>query len=48
MSLSVAPPHNLWRRFTAAYARLLTAALALSVAILVIPVTLQMSRATPT
>src|SRR5713101_7076644 len=42
MSLPVAPPHNLWRRFTATYARILTAALALSVAILVIPVTLQM------
>ena len=26
MSLSVAPPHSLWRRFTAAYAQLLTAA----------------------
>ena len=41
MSLSAAPPQNLWRRFTAAYARLLTATLAMSVAILVIPVTLQ-------
>ena len=39
--LSVAPPHGLWRRFTAAYAQLLTATLAMSVAILVIPVTLQ-------
>lgn len=34
--------HAYWRRFTAAYARLLTSLLALSVAILVIPVTLQM------
>ena len=42
MSLSVAPPQSLWRRFTAAYAQLLTATLAMSVAILVIPVTLQM------
>ena len=41
MSLSVAPPQSLWRRFTAAYAQLLTATLAMSVAILVIPVTLQ-------
>ena len=41
MSLPVAPPQGLWRRFTAAYARLLTVALAMSVAILVIPVTLQ-------
>lgn len=41
MSPSVAPPQSLWRRFTAAYARLLTATLAMSVAILVIPVTLQ-------
>lgn len=42
MSSSVAPQRGLWRRFTAAYARLLTALLAVSVAILVIPVTLQM------
>ena len=41
MSLSVAPPRSLWRRFTAAYAQLLTATLALSVGILVVPVTLQ-------
>ena len=41
MSLHVAPPQGLWRRFTAAYARVLTVALAMSVAILVIPVTLQ-------
>ncbi|MBX9943939.1 MAG: TRAP transporter small permease [Reyranella sp.] len=41
MSLSVAPPPGPWRRFTAAYARMLTALLALSVAILVVPVTLQ-------
>jgi TRAP-type C4-dicarboxylate transport system permease small subunit len=42
MSLSDAPPLGPWRRFTLAYARLLTGLLALSVAILVIPVTLQM------
>jgi TRAP-type C4-dicarboxylate transport system permease small subunit len=42
MSLPVAPPPTLWRRFTAAYAQLLTALLALCVAVLVIPVTLQM------
>ncbi|HZB56036.1 MAG TPA: TRAP transporter small permease subunit [Reyranella sp.] len=42
MSLSDAPPPGPWRRFTLAYARLLTSLLALSVAILVIPVTLQM------
>ncbi len=41
MSLSVDPTPSLWRRFTAAYAQTLTALLALSVAILVIPVTLQ-------
>ncbi len=41
MSLSVAPPPGPWRRFTAAYAQMLTALLALSVAILVVPVTLQ-------
>jgi TRAP-type C4-dicarboxylate transport system permease small subunit len=41
MSPSVAPPPGLWRRFTAAYARLLTVLLALSVAVLVVPVTLQ-------
>ncbi|MGD9881933.1 MAG: TRAP transporter small permease [Reyranella sp.] len=42
MSISIAPPHGLWRRFSAGYARLLTALLAFSVAILVVPVTLQM------
>ncbi len=42
MSLSVAPPPaSRWRRFTAAYAQVLTATLAFSVAILVFPVTLQ-------
>ena len=41
MSLSVAPPSSPWRRFTAAYAQALTATLAFSVAVLVIPVTLQ-------
>ena len=34
-------PASLWRRFTEAYARVLTITLALSVAILVVPVTLQ-------
>src|SRR5688500_18428060 len=33
--------HAYWRRFTAAYAQLLTHLLALSVAILIVPVTLQ-------
>jgi TRAP-type C4-dicarboxylate transport system permease small subunit len=42
MSLSDAAPRSLWRRFTAAYAHLLTVLLALSVGILVVPVTLQM------
>ena len=42
MSLRDAAPRGLWRRFTAAYARLLTVLLACSVAILIIPVTLQM------
>ena len=41
MSPSAAPRRGLWRRFTVLYARLLTGLLALSVAILVIPVTLQ-------
>ncbi len=41
MSPSAAPRPGLWRRFTVLYARLLTGLLALSVAILVIPVTLQ-------
>ena len=36
-----ASPAGLWRRFTALYARFLTFLLAMSVAILVIPVTLQ-------
>jgi TRAP-type transport system small permease protein len=36
-----ASPASLWRRFTALYARFLTFLLAMSVAILVIPVTLQ-------
>ena len=42
MSVQDAAPRGPWRRFTAAYARALTGLLALSVAILVIPVTLQM------
>ncbi|MBL0898804.1 MAG: TRAP transporter small permease [Reyranella sp.] len=41
MSSSASPP-GAWRRFTAGYARFLTALLAFSVAIIVIPVTLQM------
>jgi TRAP-type transport system small permease protein len=41
MSLSDTAPTSLWRRFTALYARFLTFLLAMSVAILVIPVTLQ-------
>jgi TRAP-type C4-dicarboxylate transport system permease small subunit len=41
MSPSDAAPASLWRRFTALYARFLTFLLAMSVAILVIPVTLQ-------
>jgi TRAP-type transport system small permease protein len=36
------PPPGLWRRFTAAYAQFLTGLLALSVAVIIIPVTLQM------
>ena len=39
---SPASPPGLWRRFTAAYARFLTGLLAFSVAIIIIPVTLQM------
>ena len=35
------PPHNLWQRFTALYARLLEIILVFSVGILVIPVSLQ-------
>lgn len=42
MSLSDSAPPGLWRRFTAGYARFLTALLAFSVAIIIIPVTLQM------
>lgn len=38
---SSASTPGLWRRFTAAYAQFLTALLALSVAIIIIPVTLQ-------
>jgi TRAP-type transport system small permease protein len=41
MSSSASPP-GAWRRFTAGYCRFLTALLAFSVAIIVIPVTLQM------
>jgi hypothetical protein len=39
---SSASTPGLWRRFTAAYAQFLTGLLAFSVAIIVIPVTLQM------
>ena len=39
---SPASPPGLWRRFTAAYAQFLTGLLAFSVAIIIIPVTLQM------
>ena len=39
---SPASTPGLWRRFTAAYARFLTGLLAFSVAIIIIPVTLQM------
>jgi TRAP-type C4-dicarboxylate transport system permease small subunit len=42
MPSSVSTPPSLWRRFTAGYAQFLTALLALSVAIIIIPVTLQM------
>lgn len=42
MSLSDSAPPGLWRRFTAGYARFLTGLLAFSVAIIIIPVTLQM------
>lgn len=40
--LSPASPPGPWRRFTAAYARFLTGLLAFSVAVIIIPVTLQM------
>lgn len=36
------PPSSLWRRFTAGYAQFLTGLLAFSVAVIVVPVTLQM------
>ena len=39
---SPASTPGLWRRFTAAYAKFLTGLLALSVAVIIIPVTLQM------
>lgn len=39
---SPATTPGLWRRFTAAYAKFLTGLLALSVAVIIIPVTLQM------
>jgi len=42
MPLSDPTPPGLWRRFTAGYAQILTALLAFSVAIIVVPVTLQM------
>lgn len=41
MTCAPSPRPSAWRRFTAAYARLLTVLLGLSVAILVFPVTLQ-------
>jgi len=41
MSISVPPAAGPWRRFTAAYARLLSVLLVASVAILIFPVTLQ-------
>ena len=41
MPSSASTPPGLWRRFTAAYAQFLTGLLALSVAIIIIPVTLQ-------
>jgi TRAP-type C4-dicarboxylate transport system permease small subunit len=41
MSDVMSPPHNAWRRFTAWYARALSWLLAISVAILIIPVSLQ-------
>ncbi len=42
MSLSDSAPPSLWRRFTAGYAQFLTGLIAFSVAIIIIPVTLQM------
>ena len=42
MPPSVSTPPSLWRRFTAGYAQFLTGLLAFSVAIIIIPVTLQM------
>lgn len=42
MSLPDSTPPGLWRRFTAAYATFLTHLLAFSVAVIVVPVTLQM------
>lgn len=41
MSLDASSPRAAWRRFTSAYARVLSALLAVSVGILVIPVSLQ-------
>jgi TRAP-type C4-dicarboxylate transport system permease small subunit len=41
MTLETPPPPGLWRRFTAAYAALLSHLVVLSVAILIIPVSLQ-------
>jgi TRAP-type C4-dicarboxylate transport system permease small subunit len=41
MSDVMSPPHNAWRRFTAGYARALSWLLAISVAILIVPVSLQ-------
>ena len=42
MPSSEAQPRSLWRRFTAGYAQFLTGLLAFSVAVIVVPVTLQM------
>ena len=42
MPSSETSPRSLWRRFTAGYAQFLTGLLAFSVAIIVVPVTLQM------
>lgn len=48
MAAAEARPPGLWRRFTAAYARVLEMLLAASVAIIIIPVTLQVvARFTP-
>ena len=41
MTLDTSPPPSLWRRFTAAYAALLSHLVVISVAVLIIPVSLQ-------